>query len=75
MHSVLRSECTVPGEPEGGDTTRRCLILANQTLCGAHLLETVQQRVGSGEHEFYVVVPATPVTDQALRSRRLSTTA
>jgi len=43
---------------------RRCLILANQTLGGPRLLETIQQRLASGEHEFYVVVPATPIADQ-----------
>lgn len=43
---------------------RRCLVLANQTLCGPRLLEAIQRRVGSGEHEFHVVVPATPLGDQ-----------
>ncbi|MCZ2828081.1 hypothetical protein O2W14_04435 [Modestobacter sp. VKM Ac-2986] len=43
---------------------RRCLILANQTLAGPQLLETVRQRIASGAHEFYIVVPATPIADQ-----------
>ena len=43
---------------------RRCLVLANQTLGGPNLLAAVQQRLASGEHEFYVVVPATPIADQ-----------
>ena len=43
---------------------RRCLILANQTLCGPRLLESIRQRVESGEHSFHVVVPATPLADQ-----------
>ena len=43
---------------------RRCLVLANQTLGGPRLLETIQRRLDAGDHEFYVVVPATPVADQ-----------
>jgi nucleotide-binding universal stress UspA family protein len=42
---------------------RRCLIVGNQTLGGAHLVEVVQQRLAAGEHEFYVVVPARPLHD------------
>jgi hypothetical protein len=40
---------------------RRCLVLANQTLCGPRLLESIRRRVESGEHSFFVVVPATPL--------------
>ena len=43
---------------------RRCLVLANQTLGGPRLLETVRQRMAAREHQFYVVVPATPVPQQ-----------
>ena len=43
---------------------RRCLVLANQTLCGPRLLESLRRRVDSGEPAFYVVVPATPLADQ-----------
>jgi hypothetical protein len=43
---------------------RRCLIVANQTLGGAQLVEAVQERIGAESHEFYVVVPATPLQDQ-----------
>jgi hypothetical protein len=43
---------------------RRCLVLANQTLGGLRLLEAVERRVAAGEHQFYVVVPATPIADQ-----------
>ncbi|WNV76547.1 hypothetical protein [Geodermatophilus sp. DSM 44513] len=43
---------------------RRCLVLANQTLCGERLLELVAERVATGPHAFHVVVPATPVRDQ-----------
>lgn len=45
---------------------RRCLIVANQTLGGVQLEEAVRERVAAGEHEFYVVVPATPLRDQDL---------
>lgn len=40
---------------------RRCLILANQTLVGDRLARSVQERMAAEEHEFYVVVPATPI--------------
>jgi nucleotide-binding universal stress UspA family protein len=43
---------------------RRCLIIANQTLGGAQLVEAVQERITREAHEFYVVVPATPLKDQ-----------
>ena len=43
---------------------RRCLIVANQTLGGAQLLEAVQERIATESHQFYVVVPATPLKDQ-----------
>jgi len=43
---------------------RRCLIVANQTLGGAQLVLAVQERIATESHEFYVVVPATPLKDQ-----------
>jgi hypothetical protein len=43
---------------------RRCLILANQTLCGSQLMDAVRPRIAREEHEFLVVVPATPLTEQ-----------
>ncbi|MQA35885.1 hypothetical protein [Modestobacter roseus] len=43
----------------------RTLVLANQTLGGEKLLAAVQERVAAGPHQFHVVVPATPVHDQA----------
>ena len=46
---------------------RRILVIANQTLGGAHLLEAVQDCVRDGDSEFYVLVPATPVADQVLQ--------
>ncbi len=45
---------------------RRCLIVANQTLGGAQLVEAVQERIAREAHEFYVVVPATLLKDQEL---------
>ena len=56
--------CTVTVVVQGVETMRRCLVLANQTLGGPRLLETIQRRMTTGEHEFYVVVPATPIADQ-----------
>ncbi|MCV2487818.1 hypothetical protein OF117_00460 [Geodermatophilus sp. YIM 151500] len=44
----------------------RCLVVANQTLGGKALVEAVQRRVNKGLATFYVVVPATPLHDQAL---------
>lgn len=43
---------------------RRCLVVANQTLGGEHLLEEVRRRLASGPCAFYVVVPATAPQDQ-----------
>ena len=37
---------------------RHYLVVANQTLGGAHLLEAVQERVRAGDCAFHVVVPA-----------------
>lgn len=36
------------------------LIVANQTLCGAELVEHVRGRLQSGACSFHLVVPATP---------------
>ena len=41
---------------------RSYLIVANQTLSGAHLLREVQTRSQAEECRFHVVVPATPAT-------------
>lgn len=43
---------------------RRFLVVANQTLGGAQFTEAVKERVAASESEFYVVVPATAVSDQ-----------
>ena len=40
----------------------RYLIIANQTLGGAELGDAVRERIAAGPCEFWVVVPATPVT-------------
>jgi hypothetical protein len=44
---------------------RRCLVVANQTLAGAHLLDAARARLRSGPCEFHIVVPATPAHDHA----------
>ncbi len=44
---------------------RRSLIVANQTLGTDELTRVVHDRLAAGECEFYVVVPATPLTDLA----------
>ncbi|NAZ87436.1 hypothetical protein [Kineococcus indalonis] len=45
---------------------RRCLVVANQSLRGEALERAVRQRLEQGEHEFHVVVPATPLREQVL---------
>jgi nucleotide-binding universal stress UspA family protein len=44
-------------------TMRRFLVVANQTLGGAQLLDEVRARIQAGPCQFHVLVPATP-TDQ-----------
>lgn len=39
-----------------------CLIIANQTLAGEELLGEVARRIDAGQCDFYVVVPATPIS-------------
>jgi hypothetical protein len=38
------------------------LVVANQTLGGSELLETIRDRMARGPAEFWVLVPATPST-------------
>jgi len=42
---------------------RRILIVANQTLGGDHLAETIKQRIAGGPTRFALLVPATRRTD------------
>lgn len=44
----------------------RCLIVANQTLGGEALEALVRERISRQTCEFYVLVPATRLTDWAL---------
>lgn len=39
---------------------RRYLVVANQTLGGAHLTEKVRETLGAGPCSFHILVPATP---------------
>lgn len=39
---------------------RRYLVVANQTLGGEHLIESVRQLLAGGPCRFHIVVPATP---------------
>ena len=39
---------------------RRYLVVANQTLGGEHLIESVRQNIATGPCVFHIVVPATP---------------
>jgi hypothetical protein len=41
---------------------RRYLVIANQTLGGEELLAAIRERRDAGEARFYVLVPATPVS-------------
>ena len=47
---------------------RRCLIVANQTLTGPHLLAEVLARKGTDEYEFHLLVPATHPHGSVVRS-------
>jgi GABA permease len=51
---------TRAGTPDGG--VRRYLIVANQTLGGPQLPDAVQECLERGPAQFYLVVPATPVS-------------
>jgi GABA permease len=42
---------------------RRYLVVANQTLAGPHLANTVRERLAAGSCTFHVVVPATAPAD------------
>jgi len=45
---------------------RRVLIVANQTLGGAELQHEIAERTASEPCEFWVLVPATPMSDQVV---------
>lgn len=45
---------------EEGEAMRRYLVVANQTLGGPHLLETMRETLAAGPCSFHVLVPATP---------------
>jgi cell pole-organizing protein PopZ len=46
--------------------TRRYLVVANQTLGGEHLTETVRECLATGSARFHVLVPATQPRDHAV---------
>ena len=43
----------------------RVLVVANQTLGGAELLKEIERRAGTQLCEFFVLVPATPLSELA----------
>jgi hypothetical protein len=45
---------------------RRCLIVANQTLTGPHLVAEMLARNATDDYEFHVLVPATPLHGSSL---------
>ena len=51
-------------------TTRRYLVIANQTLAEAGLNEAIRQRLEAGPSSFYLLVPNTKVGDLAARIAR-----
>jgi hypothetical protein len=51
-------------------TTRRYLVIANQTLAEAELTEAIHQRLKAGPSSFYVLVPNTGHGDLAARLSR-----
>jgi hypothetical protein len=53
--------------PAGG-TPRRYLVVAYQTLDSDELVQSIRDHAGDGPSEFWLVVPATPVGDLAVRT-------
>jgi hypothetical protein len=51
-------------------TTRRYLVIANQTLAEAELTEAIRRRLEAGPSSFYVLVPNTDHADIAARIAR-----
>ena len=51
------------------------LVVANQTLPGVPLADTVRERIATGQCTFHVVVPLTPVPHGAVWEERESTEA
>jgi hypothetical protein len=51
-------------------TTRRYLVIANQTLAEAELTEAIRQRLEQGPSSFYLLVPNTKATNLAARIAR-----
>jgi hypothetical protein len=51
-------------------TTRRYLVIANQTLAEAELTEAIRQRLEQGPSSFYLLVPNTKAVDLAARIAR-----
>jgi hypothetical protein len=43
---------------------KRYLVVANQTLGGEHVMETVRRSIAEGPCRFHIVVPATPPGEQ-----------
>lgn len=56
MTAVPRDRRTSAGQRP----IRRYLIVANQTLGGAHLIEKVEQCLAAAPSHFHILVPATP---------------
>ena len=52
-------------------TTRRYLVIANQTLAEAELTEAIRRRQHAGPSSFYLLVPNTKATDLAARLARV----
>jgi hypothetical protein len=57
----MMDDPTTPHAP----TTRRILVVANQTACGEELLAVIQGRVREGPCHFTLLVPATPPAEHA----------
>ena len=51
-------------------TTRRYLVIANQTLAEAELTDAIRQRLEAGPSSFYLLVPSTDHGDLAARISR-----
>ncbi len=60
-----------PTAAPGGATTRRYLVVAYQTLETDELVQFIRDRAAAGPSEFWLVVPATPVGDLAVKKMPL----
>src|SRR5664279_5439481 len=59
--SIIASKAPKRTSPSGGGTMRHYVVVANQTLGGEELVQTIRDRMADGPSDFWIVVPATPI--------------